>query len=896
MADKTLTVNGQPFTFNRDRFAGVRTMKFGTLQDARTINTPSASEYTVTKTDDRNFRIVANSNSSTKYIDIHPTSFLGNYLITFDLVINSGSFSQFKFKITYLDEEEHSNFGSGSSPTGDLTLTQGSNAHSISVENDGVGQSPKMYFRIGGGTTFDVSINNLEIHKDGKVITVDRTAPVIDSDRAGASRPLLSKLVGGAAAAYSLRDLNDKAGNNKVVRVRRESDNNERDFLAKEVSNGTLQNWVNSQATLPLDLQTLTSEGRTGSVIGAQAAYSLRNLSKNYTGNVVEVRRSSDDTTRDFTADSITNGDLVAFCGSVNLTDTYTTTSNSEISAEFIDRSNFTLTYTDLPSAGNNKFFNIKNKLNNNNFGRGKYTVTFTATVTGNATVGVSRDGSSIGSTNTFTSSDGTASHSFTATSTSQDAGNFYFKLRSETGSDESGTVVITDFNLQQVFCNGHVKTWYDQSGNDNHATQGTAANQPKVVSNGSLIKDNDKVGIDFDDSSENFLVASSVSGMEEKLSVFSTSIRDSTGYPVSLSNSSSSSKYFGFQEAATFSHAIPRNTTSVTATSASVSGSTRLTFALTTGATSTSAGALGGAVVTTTTDYGDNFGSGDLDQISIGLLRTVSPSSSHYFDGRIREILVYAGSANGDQTDNRTALEANIAEHYGISGVPTATDTVNGFVEAWYDQSGNGRDVTQTTATEQPKIVSSGALVTATNNLPAIDFTTSVTRLARAEFLTGQLNTYFSIYQGEAGDSAETQVVFRQGANYRLSNVIQASGKVRSQMRDGGADSVNLDAGGDLATGSPLLQTTLIGARGANGLTIFVNGANETNGDTSDIEDTDFAAADSGNFAIGAIYNSDSFDFVGKGQEFIFYHSDQTLNRPAIEANIANQYGITLS
>ena len=26
MADRTLTVNGQPFTFNRDRFAGVRTM------------------------------------------------------------------------------------------------------------------------------------------------------------------------------------------------------------------------------------------------------------------------------------------------------------------------------------------------------------------------------------------------------------------------------------------------------------------------------------------------------------------------------------------------------------------------------------------------------------------------------------------------------------------------------------------------------------------------------------------------------------------------------------------------------------------------------------------------------------------------------------------------------
>jgi len=77
-------------------------------------------------------------------------------------------------------------------------------------------------------------------------ISVDRTASVVTSDRAGESRPLLSKVVGGAAVAYSLRDLNDKQGNNKVVRVRRESDNQERDFLAKEVSNGTLEDWVNT--------------------------------------------------------------------------------------------------------------------------------------------------------------------------------------------------------------------------------------------------------------------------------------------------------------------------------------------------------------------------------------------------------------------------------------------------------------------------------------------------------------------------------------------------------------------------------------------------------------------------------------------------------------------------
>jgi len=77
-----------------------------------------------------------------------------------------------------------------------------------------------------------------------ETLTVNRTAPVITSDRKGASRPLLSKLVGGAKAAYSLRDLNDRAGNNKVVEVFRSSDDTDRIFLAKEVSNGALEAWV----------------------------------------------------------------------------------------------------------------------------------------------------------------------------------------------------------------------------------------------------------------------------------------------------------------------------------------------------------------------------------------------------------------------------------------------------------------------------------------------------------------------------------------------------------------------------------------------------------------------------------------------------------------------------
>jgi len=204
----------------------------------------------------------------------------------------------------------------------------------------------------------------------------------------------------------------------------------------------------------------------------------------------------------------------------------------------------------------------------------------------------------------------------------------------------------------------GFVDTWYDQSGNGNDAEQATAANQPKIVSSGSLVPDD---GIDFDGG--DFLVASSVSGLNSPFSIFSTSVRDATGYIGSFSKSTASNRFFAVQEGSSTSIAVPRNPTSGVSVSASVSGSDRLAFALTTGKTSTSVGAKGGTLANTTDDYGSDFTSvSGLDQLAIGVHRTVSPSG--YFNGRIRELIFYTS----DQTANRSAVETNTANHYNIT------------------------------------------------------------------------------------------------------------------------------------------------------------------------------------------------------------------------------------
>jgi len=192
---------------------------------------------------------------------------------------------------------------------------------------------------------------------------------------------------------------------------------------------------------------------------------------------------------------------------------------------------------------------------------------------------------------------------------------------------------------------------------------------------------------------------------MGATVSMITASVHDSGGGGcVSLASSASSTTNFGIIEGSSVTNVNSRNTTSVTA-SASVSGVTRLSFALTTGQTSTKSGALGGTLVESTSDYGDDFTSGELDIILIGKLRV---SSGTLFNGRIREALIY----DTDQTDNRTAIEANIGEAYSIdlpSGVDPGFDQVDGFVETWYDQSGNGRDSTNLTAVQQPIIVDAG-------------------------------------------------------------------------------------------------------------------------------------------------------------------------------------------
>jgi hypothetical protein len=58
---------------------------------------------------------------------------------------------------------------------------------------------------------------------------------------------------------------------------------------------------------------------------------------------------------------------------------------------------------------------------------------------------------------------------------------------------------------------NGFVTTWYDQSGNANNATQGTAVFQPQIVSSGAMITTNGKNSMSFDGSNDELNLSSTI-------------------------------------------------------------------------------------------------------------------------------------------------------------------------------------------------------------------------------------------------------------------------------------------------------------------------------------------------------------------------------------------------
>jgi hypothetical protein len=376
------------------------------------------------------------------------------------------------------------------------------------------------------------------------------------------------------------------------------------------------------------------------------------------------------------------------------------------------------------------------------------------------------------------------------------------------------------DISLAAFSRDGTVSTWYDQSGNTNNATQTDPTKQPKIVDAGTYLGE-----IKFESGLYLDKTGLSLSGP------FST-------FSVSNANSQHSGALLNFGN---FSQQYRSDRSLLL-------------------------------------QYGDtNYSSADV--YTIGEQNVMSfifdSTSLGYYNGA--EVINDAATgATATQFRDRTAIEANIGETYGITDIPAADDTVNGFVQTWYDQSGEGNDAVQTTAANQPKIVGEVTSGQPHEFLGAIDFDGSGVRLTPSSLLLSTIqNTYTATVSTKRNDS--------QGY---IAQINRSTGN-RYYYR--GHQVVIGDPAVNISTSTVNDEKVLLSVT-ANSFGLFI-----VKQDGSTIGSTSYTGNTGGNDSTIGARNNGADGFDGLIDEILVYDALPS-NNEDIETNIANHYGITLS
>jgi len=708
------------------------------------------------------------------------------------------------------------------------------------------------------------------------------------------------------AAAYSLRSLT--GGDPKVVRVRRGSDNHEQDFTASDVSSGALQDFVNAQVVAPLDIQALSATGRDGDFLIAKAAYSLRSLGTRQatvaaTGDTVarangqfvcQVRRPSDDALKSFTAAEVTDGTLLSFVTEeVTLLDA--TDFSSSLPSPLSTYSDGSLTSTFGQSIGgsDNTYLLERNSESTNgvlirylgtpNIFAGD-TVTLTVEVflpTSNTSTGISFSISNLSSGNVHNIQITKGSwQTVTITGTMNSnaiTNNFRIQSWIDGSNNKVGAVgeklYIRKYELKVKSSDGFVKTWYDQSvttqagdtATGNHATQATAANQPKIVSagalntNGGLLFDgtNDKLGFTaLDDANVamfSVLRFNDVSGTKQ---VLGSSIGDGT---------------FGIDAEDVYKYSD---------NSGSEDGDLNAT--ITTSADFLYSGLKSGSG--NTISFFTNGTASEVKTITGSVESDTIGGPTNHLSANLKEIVIYTT----DQSDNRTAIEANIGEAYSIdlpSGVDPGFDQVDGFVETWYDQSGNGNNATQATAGSQPKIVNAGSYLGLVRTDGVDDFFDLTTQI---DFNSS--HGVFAVYADAGGNrfSLIGRPASTGGMGY---NNASASSTGVGIMHINGAQQNQSISGIDKTQQNTLY---ILWQPDSASAIYGVSGSEVTRTFTSDGGNANFT--DDVSIPITVIGKDNDAISQQDFKEIIIYATDQTSKRTTLEANMAAAHGITLS
>jgi hypothetical protein len=209
-----------------------------------------------------------------------------------------------------------------------------------------------------------------------------------------------------------------------------------------------------------------------------------------------------------------------------------------------------------------------------------------------------------------------------------------------------------------------------------------------------------------------------------------------------------------------------------------------------------------------------------------------------------------------------------------------------SGFIDTWYDQSGNGRNATQATTANQPRIVNAG-VIDRINTRPAIFFDGTSDNLSIADASIGQNVGYLSTYQVVKWNIVPTTIrsLFALATavigNPRFITQGNNSSKFRLATRRLDADAiVNLDTTANITTNPTLFYNRAIYT--------VPSVQTYTNGSLSVSSTPAYGAGSTSNVAsagtrIGSNSTGAAQFFWGSMSEFILYNTAETtlLNEP---------------
>jgi hypothetical protein len=258
-----------------------------------------------------------------------------------------------------------------------------------------------------------------------------------------------------------------------------------------------------------------------------------------------------------------------------------------------------------------------------------------------------------------------------------------------------------------------------------------------------------------------------------------------------------------------------------------------------------------------------------------VGLLDTYPNAAAAYSLRLLKSD--YTGNAirvrrSSDNTEQDIGFSSG---NLNTTALTTFCSGTNGFVTTWYDQSGNGRNATQTTAANQPPIVNAGSIYLE-NGKPAIDWSGSNYWLKTATIspTIAQPVSYFITAQIDAiANNALIDGVTNGGGLFFRSAVNNMRYDFNISLIDTSVPSTQL------------LFTVL--ANGASS-SVYNNAILQVSGDVGPRGVNGFVIGN-----LGSALQNINYQLRGSLQEIVFYPSNKSSDRIGIETNINDFYSI---